>query len=213
MDSIESVNRKFVSLGESTEEIAFNVFEVIDFRMLSGLIGEALVSDLSHSIEQLLGNPNMDGYPDLLDVSKKAYLDDFTNWKETDNSQFIKYPYGGIEIKNTFGTKKSGSTLLSGDTRIDRINKKLDWKAHHRTTNNLLAAFSDFVDGKPQIVAVMYSDELTEDDWAEKQNPKEGSTMTSFSVIKSSGWLKLKNGIRICNDDPKYRSFFGVHDA
>jgi hypothetical protein len=56
----------------------------------------------------------------------------------------LDYKYGGIEIKNTFGTKKSGSPILMGDQRINYINNKLDWKAHHQKTNHLLALFSDY---------------------------------------------------------------------
>ena len=112
-------------------------------------------------------------------------------------------------MKNTFGTKGSKVSLQPGKPRITKINKKLEWKAHHRYTNNLLALASDFVDGCPQIVAVMYADNLEEQDWGEKQEPKEGSTMTSFSVIKRSGWEKLLSGIRICRNDVEYLDFFG----
>ncbi len=208
IQSVLAVNKKFVSLSKNTSKIAFNVFEVVDFRMLSGLLGEALVSDLSTRVDALLRNPNIDGYPDLVDVSQRKFREDFEKWKEFESNKFIKYPYGGIEIKNTFGTKKSGVHLLPGDNRINKINNKLDWKAHHRTTNNLLGIFSDFVNRCPQIIAVMYCDKLEESDWAEKQNPKEGSTMTSFSVIKSSGWVKLKKGIKFCIDEPNYINFF-----
>lgn len=210
--AIESVNGKFQSIAERTAEIAFNVFEVTDFRMLSGLLGESLVTEISNAVDGLNKNPNLDGYPDLVDVSKKEYLDDFLLWQESDIGRFIKYPYGGIEVKNTFGTKKQGSQLQQGDKRIGHVNTKLDWKAHHRTTNNLLAVYSDFVDECPQIVAAMYSDELQEEDWAEKQNPKEGSTMTSFSVIRSSGCQKLKRGLLVCLDDEEYKRFFGVEE-
>jgi hypothetical protein len=209
-DAVDSVNSKLGQLAETTSSIAFNIFEVLDFRMLSGMVGESLVSALTDSVSTLERNPNIDGYPDLIDVSKNSFRTDVAKWRQSTMREFIAYPHGGIEVKNTFGTKKTSSDLLPGQRRISRINKKLDWKAHHRSTNHLLAGLSDFVGGCPQIVAVMYSDELAEEDWAVKQNPKEGSTMTSFSVIKKSGYDKLRQGLRLCLDDHRYQTFLSV---
>jgi hypothetical protein len=208
--SVERVNDKFRQLKLKTEKMALNVFEVIDFRMESALVGEVLVSDISDSHIGLEKNPNIDGYPDLLNASKPRYRQDIERWKTTDLKAFVKYPYGGIEVKNTFGTKKAKAKLAQGERRLGKINDKLDWKAHHRYTNNLLALFSDFIDGCPQIVAVMFSDDLSESDWAEKQNPRENSAMTSFSVTERSGWEKLRSGMKLCRDDLHYLSFFGL---
>ncbi len=208
--SVERVNEKFRERKIKTNEIALNVFEVIDFRMISGLVGEALVTDMSVNVGGLLKNPNIDGYPDLLNASKEEYRRDIERWKVSEMAAFVKYPHGGIEVKNTFGTKKSTGILLQGQTRLGRINSKLDWKAHHRTTNNLLALFSDYVDACPQIIAVMFSDRLSESDWMEKQNPMVGSAMTSFSVTGKSGWEKLRSGLRLCREDPRYLQFFGL---
>lgn len=209
-DAVDAVNSKLRQLADTTSSIAFNIFEVLDFRMLSGMVGESLVSGMASATPGLERNPNIDGYPDLMDVSKPRYRSDVAKWRESNMREFIAYPHGGIEAKNTFGTKKAKSDLLPGEQRIERINKKLDWKAHHRSTNHLLASLSDFIDDCPQIVAVMYSDELTEADWAVKQNPREGSTMTSFSVIKTSGCEKLRRGLRLCLDDPLYRAFLSI---
>lgn len=211
--SVERVNDKLRQLKLKTEKMALNVFEVIDFRMISGLIGEALVSDISDTHIELEKNPSIDGYPDLLNASKRKYRQDIKRWKAGDLKEFINYPYGGIEIKNTFGTKKVKTIIARGQPRIGKINKKLDWKAHHTYTNNLLALFSDFVDRCPQIVAVMFSDGLSESDWKEKQNPKGNSTMTSFSVTERSGWEKLRLGMKFCRDDPQYLSFFGLETS
>jgi hypothetical protein len=208
--SVERVNDKFRQLKLKTKEMALNVFEIIDFRMISGLVGEVLVSDISYHHEGLVRNPNIDGYPDLLNASRPEYRRDIERWKADDMNAFVKYQHGGIEVKNTFGTKKAKTHLAQGETRLGKINDKLDWKAHHRYTNNLLALFSDFVDGCPQIVAVMFSDNLSESDWKEKQNPKENSAMTSFSVTTRSGWEKLRSGLKLCRDDPSYLSFFGL---
>ncbi len=208
--SVERVNGKFRELKLRTKAMALNVFEVIDFRMISGLIGEALVSEMSDNHENLVKNPNIDGYPDLLNASKPVYREDIARWKAGNMNAFVRYPYGGIEVKNTFGTKKGTAILAQGQARLGKINGKLDWKAHHRYTNSLLALFSDFIDACPQIVAVMFSDKLSESDWMEKQDPKANSAMTSFSVTSRSGWEKLRSGMRICRDEPRYLSFFGL---
>lgn len=190
--------------------MSLNIFEVIDFRMLSALIGEVLVTDLADHDARFQKNPNIDGYPDLLNVSRAKYRQDVDRWRATQLSAFIKYPHGGIEIKNTFGTKKGGTEVPPGGVRVGKINAKLDWKAHHRYTNNLLALFSDYVDRCPQISAVMFCACLEESDWKEKQNPKGGSTMTSFCVTETSGWTKVRSGMKICRDEARYLSFFGL---
>jgi len=207
--AIDNVNEKFRILKLKTVSMSLNIFEIIDFRMVSGLIGEALAVEFCKVSKHFIKNPNIDGYPDLLNISKPEYLAKVEEWKRNDLRQFIKYPYSGIEIKNTFGTKKANTVILPGQSRLGKINKKLEWKAHHVYTNNLLAIFSDYVEGVPQIIAAMYSDNLLESDWSEKQNPKEGSAMTSFSVIEKTGWAKLKAGIKICRDDSAYLLFLG----
>lgn len=209
-EAVKETNSKFRALERRTEEMAFNIFEAIDFRMLSGLVGETLVTELSNSINMLEKNPNIDGYPDLVNVSKSEYKADFREWKKNNLGEFINFSYGGIEVKNTFGTKRSNVALPPGDTRINKISKKPEWKAHHTYTNHLLALLSDFIEGCPQIVAVMYCDQLVENDWSKKQDPKEGSTMTSFSVIQRSGWDKLRKRVLICNKDLPYKEYFGV---
>ncbi len=208
--AVEAVNLSLSRVARNTSQMAINLFEVLDFRVLSGLVGEFLVAELASLEQSLLKNPNIDGYPDLLDVSRPIYLEDVAAWIDHDRAQFIAYRHGGIEVKNTFGVKRPGEDLLQGERRIGQILDALDWKAHHTETNFLLATFSDFVDGAPQIVAAMYSDSLSETDWRAKSNPSPGSTMTSFSVIAASGRNKLMAGLRICADDPIYKAFFGI---
>jgi hypothetical protein len=210
--AVSSTNEQLRDLQRRTSALTIDAFSVIDFRMLSGLVGEMLVARMSIMCPFLEKNPNIDGYPDLVDVSTKDFSRDFHKWKKSTLGAFVRYPHGGIEVKNTFGTKKSGSELLPGQARIQRITSKPDWKAHHGYTNNLLALFSDYVDRCPQIVAAMYADNLSTDDWTKKQNPKAGSTMTSFTVIKRSGWNKLRAGLRLCLDDSRYLAFFGRHE-
>ena len=100
------VNSKLIELGNKTEALALNIFEVIDFRMLSGMIGEMLVAELANANPNIRKNPNIDGYPDLVNVSTSKYLEDFEEWKNSDLAKFIKYPYGGLEIKTHLGRKR-----------------------------------------------------------------------------------------------------------
>jgi len=190
--------------------MALDVFEIIDFRMISGLIGELFAVEVAKAVPWLKKNPNIDGYPDLLNLSTPDARKEFENGLNGRIDLFIDFKYGGYEVKNTFGTKKAGSDLQYGSSRIGKINKKLDWKAHHQKTNNLIGLHSDFDNGKPQIFALSFSSRLGMCDWKEKQQPKEGSTMTSFSVIESSGWSKMRDGIRICSSYKPFLDFYGV---
>ncbi|SFQ37386.1 hypothetical protein SAMN05421670_1812 [Psychrobacillus psychrotolerans] len=198
-----NTNDKFAKITNKTRLMDLNIFEVLDFRNFSGVIGETFSSELAKINKSLIKNPNQDGYPDLLQVSTTEMLDYYQQCVYRD---LIKYKDGGLEIKNTFGTKKG--SLLMGDQRIELIKEKLDWKAHHQQTNNLIGLMSDYIDDMPQIVAICYSDQLNPEDWGKVQKPKEGSTMTSFSTIGQTGYKKMVKGIKICIDDPKYLKFF-----
>lgn len=164
---------------------SLDIFSIIDLRMLSGLMGEMFSSALAGQRSELIKNPNMDGYPDLCDFSGRA-VD-----LEVD---FLHFPHGGIEVKNTFGYVKPGVQLQDQEERRGKIKTPLVWKAHHQETNRLLALQSDFHDGTPQIVAGYYSAELSPIDWTSKAQPKIGSTMTSFCATKSSAYKKLLAG-------------------
>lgn len=208
LQAIEMTNDKFLHIGNETSKMSLDIFDVIDFRVFSGMMGEAFVASLEDVTNRaLMKNPSMDGYPDLLQNSTHEMAEYFSS---CGYDNFLEYKYGGIEVKNTFGTKKSGAPIVMGDQRIGHINPKLDWKAHHRKTNHLLALFSDYYDGKPMIVAAFYSDKLIEDDWQQVQRPAEGSTMTSFSTIGKTGCMKLRQGMLFCIDIPEYLSFFEI---
>lgn len=206
--AIRETNRKFEYIGRETAKMAVDIFDVIDFRVFSGMVGEAYATTLQEVLgNRLVKNPSIDGYPDLVQNVTPEMQRYF---KSCGYEQFLDYKYGGIEIKNTFGTKKDGRPILMGDQRIDDINDKLDWKAHHRKTNHLLALFSDYYESKPIIAAAFYSDTLTKDDWQKVQRPAMGSTMTSFSTIEKSGCTKLREGMLFCINDPAYLEFFDV---
>lgn len=195
-------------IGQETARMSVDIFDIIDFRAFSGMIGEVFAGVLEEVLDgQMVKNPSIDGYPDLLQNVTQEMKEYFRN---STYDELLDYRYGGIEIKNTFGTKKSGSPIIMGDQRIHHINTKLDWKAHHQKTNHLLALFSDYYSGKPTIVAAFYSDRLSPDDWQTVQRPRSGSTMTSFSTIERSGFEKLRDGMIYCINDPAYLKFFSV---
>ena len=205
LQSVKSVNQKLIDLNMNLKGV--NLFEITDFRVLSGVVGELLAEDLASENEDFEKNPNLNGYPDILNLKSK---DSKSYFRKCSQSDFLKYKFGGFEVKNSFGSKKSVSSLLNNESRIGNINKKIDWKAHHRETNNLIALYSDFVDGNPMIVAVFYSNNLSEEDWRKVSIPKGNSAMTSFTTLTSEGYIKLKSGIKFCLNSDKYLSFFNA---
>jgi len=185
-EAAEDVNRRLLQ-SESEVRDVLDLYDIIDLRMLSGLIGELFSTALERVDNRLQKNPNIDGYPDLCDVSATS--------RTYSMSDYIAFPHGGLEVKNTFGVKRSGADIAQRQTRAGLIQRQLVWKAHHRTTNNLVGLQSDYIDGIPQIVAGYFASDLTVDDWTEKQQPKEGSTMTSFCQTRPSAFSKLCAGI------------------
>ncbi|MCX0354880.1 hypothetical protein LI064_10190 [Clostridium perfringens] len=205
LKALINTNKLLNKIYYETENLGLNVFKVVDFRVFSGMIGEMFSKELESINCNLIKNPYISGYPDLLQVSTDEM---YEYYKNCNNENLIKFKFGGVEVKNTFGTKKSKCNVLMGEKRILSINSKLDWKAHHRETNFLLGLLSDYINGIPQIVSICYCDELTIDDWNKKQNPKGDSAMTSFSAISPKGYRKMKSGIKICIDKKEYLDFF-----
>ncbi len=180
------VNLRLESASLKTQG-QLDVFGIIDLRMLSGLLGELLTTTIANNDVRLVKNPNIDGYPDLCDFSWPT-----PNLNERD---FINFPSGGVEVKNTFGVKKAGVGIGPRETRKGKIRSNLVWKAHHQRTNNLLALQSDYIHGTPQIIAGYFSHDLVPSDWTAKSNPSLNSTMTSFCQTKPSAFQKLLDGM------------------
>lgn len=202
--AIHKANGHLASLVNATKSMSLNILDVMDFRVLSGLVGEIFAKELASISPYLVQNKSIDGYPDLLQNATSAMAAYIVTCP---TASFLDYKFGGIEVKNTFGQKRPGARLSMGVQRIDHIDKRLQWKAHHRKTNNLVALLSDFIDRIPIVVALWYSDQLTEDDWADVQRPEEGSGMTSFSTLKPQGFAKLRLGLKWCYDDDRYLKF------
>lgn len=204
---IESTNQKLRSISNRTQMLALDIFKVLDLRTLSGAVGETFVAEMSLVVPTLRKNPSIDGYPDLVQVVTPEMHKYFAEYASQDSKE--DFLYGGIEVKNTFGYKKSKIDLFDGEQRLGRIQKRLQWKAHHQKTNHLLGLYSDYIDGYPTIVAAFYSDQLEISDWSVRAEPKGDSAMTSFSTLQASGFDKMLAGMRICLDDLQYLKFFG----
>jgi hypothetical protein len=205
--AVESVNDALKQASVPIENISLDLYNIIDLRMLSGLIGEMFSSELCSCLPQLRKNPNIDGYPDLLDLSSESARIAINNCKSED---FIKFPFGGLEVKNTFGVKKSKVAIPARATRLHHIQTTLVWKAHHRETNNLIGLQSDYIDGIPQIIAFYHSNKLEQSDWTVKQQPRPGSTMTSFCQTQSSGYKKMRDGLRFFMPGIGMEQFLGL---
>ncbi len=197
MRAANNVNAHLRNAGRPIDGIDLDLYDIIDLRMLSGLIGEIYANEISSLHEDLARNPDIDGYPDILDLTGLGLQGDLSSLTKQD---FLKFPHGGLEVKNTFGVKKSNSHWAERECRLDHIQNILVWKAHHRQTNNLIALQSNYIDRVPQIVAGFFADDLYEVDWTEKQNPKEGSTMTSFCQTTRNAFEKLKRGVLFSGD-------------
>ncbi len=216
LDAIHFANNALRKLNETTLEFDINIFETLGMRNLSGLVGEYFARSVMRiSNGNLQINLHQDGYPDLVltdTVAKKNYFKSlYTENKgrkyPISKEAFSPYKYGGIEIKATCGSTPSASVVpkpLIGEQRIELINS-FDWKAHHRTTNHLLAILWDFVDGNPTIVACFYQDNLTVEDWGKIVQPREGGgRTTSVSIMNSSGIKKMCSNWVAVIDDPMY---------
>ena len=206
LTAINSTNQKLRSIADHTKELSLNIFEVLDLRTLSGAVGETFVGEMTRTVPTLRKNPSIDGYPDLVQCATPEMITYFETYASQDSKESFRY--GGIEVKNTFGYKKTGIDLFDGEQRIGRINKRLEWKAHHQKTNHLLGLYSDYIDGYPTIVAAFYSDQLVPEDWSVRAEPKGDSAMTSFSTLLIPGYQKMLSGIRCCLDDTRYLELF-----
>ncbi len=212
--TINQLHRALINTNEKIKEIGFvddgiNLFNIIDFRVFSGMIGELFAKELSLVNNRLERNPNLNGYPDLLNIASPKAKIYFENCEQ---NKFLRFKYGGIEVKNSFGTKKSKTNIVNGDQRIEFINNKIDWKAHHQETNYLIGLVSDYINSVPKIVAVCYSNDLEKNDWNKVQKPKGDSAMTSFTAITREGYAKMVSNIKICLGDIKYLKFFNCLD-
>jgi hypothetical protein len=132
------------------------IFRLLGMRNLSSFIGAIYV----HSLWQLMSdkfkiNPHQDGYPDLcaLTTAGREYVQQVEGLqRDTAKESFTHYKFGGIEVKATCGNTppptEGQPKPQIGDSRTHLVTSA-DWKAHHRSTKNLLGLYWDFIDGLP----------------------------------------------------------------
>ncbi|MDE6231343.1 MAG: hypothetical protein K2M37_06960 [Muribaculaceae bacterium] len=216
VEAMNFANQALRKLNETTQEFDINIFETLGMRNLSGMVGEYFARSVMRIAKgRLQSNLHQDGYPDLLLTDTKEKREYFETLYTEDNGKkypvskeaFSPYKYGGIEIKATCGSTPPASKVakpLVGEQRVHLINS-FDWKAHHRTTNHLLAILWDFIDGNPTIVACFYQDQLEVNDWGKIVQPHDGGgRTTSVSIMQKSGIQKMCNGWVAVLDDPAY---------
>lgn len=216
VDAINYANNALLKLNEVTQEFDINIFETLGMRNLSGMVGEYFARSIMRlSNGRLQSNLHQDGYPDLLLTDTQEKKDYFKTLYTIENGKkypiskevFSPYKYGGIEIKATCGSTPPANLVpkpLVGEQRVTLVNS-FDWKAHHRTTNHLLAILWDFIDGNPTIVACFFQDNLEIEDWGRIVQPHEGGgRTTSVSIMQKSGIKKMCKGWVAVLDDPQY---------
>lgn len=187
------------------EDVEIPIGDILGLRNLSAFVGEVYNRAVKKTAGDLIeNNPHQDGYPDLLIMDQ----DGRDAWNRVssqlhEKDPFSPFPTGGIEVKATCGDLKSGKWFtersipkpIIGDQRLEWVTG-YNWKAHHRETNNLIGLIWDFVNNKPTIVSIMYSNELDENDWGKTVTPKEGGgRTTSVSIMNKAGISKMKDGM------------------
>lgn len=210
LDAIKEFNR----IIEIFDSVEVPVGEILGLRNLSAFVGEVFnIACCRVSDDLLVKNPHQDGYPDLLimdDFGKKVF--ELCRGRMREKEPFSPFAGGGIEVKATCGdlqtakwfTSKGLEKLIIGQQRRDYVTG-YNWKAHHRETNNLIGLIWDFIDTKPTIVAVLYSNELTEVDWGETVTPKVGGgRTTSVSIMNKQGISKMFEGLIYSFSDRSY---------
>lgn len=214
VDAMNYANTALQELSDMTMRFDINIFETLGMRNLSGMVGEYFARSVKKiSNGRLESNLHQDGYPDLLLVDtpqKKAYFETLYTINggkryPIDKEHFSPFKYGGIEVKATCGITPSASKVpkpLIGEQRVSLVNS-FNWKAHHRTTNHLLAVLWDFIDGFPTYVAAFYQDNLEIEDWGKLVKPRTGGgRTTSVSIMNAKGVKKMcNNWAAVLNDE------------
>jgi len=196
------------------EDVEIPIGDILGLRNLSAFVGEvynrAVKKAAGNSLEN---NPHQDGYPDLLimdDVGRRTWNKFLSQLHEKE--PFSPFSSGGIEVKATCGDLRSGKWFTAkniakpiiGQQRLDWVTG-YNWKSHHRETNNLIGLIWDFIEKKPTIVAIMYSNNLDEEDWGKTVTPKEGGgRTTSVSIMNKAGIAKMKDGMLAVIDNQYY---------
>ena len=197
--------------------VDLDIAAILGLRNLSEFIGELLAAGMVRTADkQLEPNPHQDGYPDLLlmdDYGRAQW--DILKGRTGEKRPFSPFPGGGLEVKATCGSVRSPTQSqrqgierpYMGDTRIAAMTG-YDWKAHHQETNNLVGILWDFIERRPRVVAVFYSNDLVKDDWGQIVQPRTGGgRTTSVSILGRTGIQKMYGGWLCVLSDGSYADF------
>ena len=114
----------------------------------------------------------------------------------------------GLELKGTCGNIPTGKLVKAGLPRVNSLSS-INWKAHHREVENLLAFIWDFYLVKddtytPCITAAFYCANLCEEDWGAISGLSGRST--KLSNMAKIGRDKMAAGLVCILDDESVKN-------
>ncbi len=192
--------------SDRLEELPFSLFQSINLKALSGIVGAIFALFLSKRVGAII-NPIEKGHPDIIPKSGKNSPEDILR----------NYPEG-LEIKCTVGNVTKGSNLKIGQKRLPQLTG-ITWQAHHKDVKSLLGLIIDFTSKikdknfYPAITGAFYSDKLLVEDWG-KISGITGRN-TKVTGMKASGKRKMSEGWVILINDydyiEKYKKIFSFN--
>lgn len=195
----EDVLQAVQATNNSLRALPQNVFQNIDFKTTSAIIGSFFCAELAGICDGAMVNPIEKGHPDIIPIEG-------ANASEAE----LRNYHSGLEIKCTIGNVKTGANLRATETRIKEL-ASIVWQAHHRDVAELMGIVWDFYCPEggfnyPMITAVFYSDDLNEEDWGAIS----GTTgrNTKVSGMKSSGKFKMGEGWVVLFDNPTFEDTY-----
>ena len=179
-----------------------HIWSSIALKFSGAVIGEFFAASIANTCGAFR-NTVEQGYPDVLP-------------KDAENATEVElrhYPTG-LELKGTCGNIPTGKLVKAGLSRVNSLSS-INWKAHHREVENLLAFVWDFYPLKdsintPCITAAFYCANLCEEDWGAISGLSGRST--KLSNMAKDGRDKMASGlVCILDDGPiktKYQKIF-----
>ena len=190
--SPRQIEKAVGSTNDILDALPFTLFQKIDYKTTSSIVGAVLAAEIAEITDGIV-NPIEKGHPDV--VPAFAY--------HASEEQLRNFGQG-LEIKCTIGNVKKNSGLITGESRVNKL-EGITWQAHHREVGELLGSVWDFVKdvGRsdelqyPAITGVFYSKNLATSDWGSisgttGRNTKVSGMRTSGKRKMGAGWVLLK---------------------
>ena len=173
-----------------------HIWSSIALKFSGAVIGEFFAASIANACEAFR-NTVEQGYPDVLP-------------KDAENATEVElrhYPTG-LELKGTCGNIPTGKLVKAGLSRVNSLSS-INWKAHHREVENLLAFVWDFYPLKdgintPCITAAFYCANLCEEDWGAISGLSGRST--KLSNMAKDGRDKMASGLVCILDDDSIKN-------